>query len=336
MPGDFYESLGVSRSADQSEIQRAYRRLARQLHPDVNKDPSAEERFKELSEAYDVLSDPELRKRYDAFGEDFRRVPPDVDPATWRQTRSYAGAGAGAGRQAGGGFGGGGGQGGQGGQGGVRFTSDLGDDIDLDDLLGGIFGGRARGPAGWGTIPGADQETEVRIGVEEAFGGTHRTLRIAGPEGPRTIDVDIPAGVVDGQRIRLAGQGGQGTGGADPGDLYLVVRIEPHSRYRVSGRDLHVDLPLTPWEAALGAEVPIVTPGGQATVKVPAGTSSGRRLRLRGRGLPNRRGAPGDLYAEATIKVPRTLSADERRLFEELQRVSTFTPRSDGPAGSRR
>jgi curved DNA-binding protein len=325
MARDFYESLGVSRSADQSEIQRAYRRLARQLHPDVNKDPSAEEKFKDLSEAYDVLSDPEQRKRYDAFGEDFRRVPPDVDPATWRQARTYAGAGAGAGAggPAGGGFGG------QSGPSGVRFTSDFGDDVDLEDLLGGMFGGRGRGRAGWGPIQGADQETEIRIGVEEAFNGTHRTLTISGPDGPRTIDVDIPAGVVEGQRIRVAGQGGQGTGGASPGDLYLGIRIQPHPRYRVSGRDLHVDLPLAPWEAALGAEVKVDTPGGPATVKVPAGTSSGRRLRLKGRGLPNRRGTPGDLYAEASIKVPKTLSADERRLFEELKRISTFSPRSE-------
>ena len=324
MARDFYESLGVSRSADQSEIQRAYRRLARQLHPDVNKDPSAEERFKDLSEAYDVLSDPELRKRYDAFGEDFRRVPPDVDPDAWRQARTYAGAGAGAGAAgpAGGGYGPR--------AGGVRFTSGgLGDDVDLDDLLGSMFGGgRGRGRAGWGAIPGADQETELLLGVEEAYSGTHRTLTISGPEGPRTIEVDIPPGVVDGQRIRLAGQGGQGTGGAGPGDLYLLVRIRPHPRYRVSGRDLSVDLPLTPWEAALGAEVTLDTPGGPATVKVPPGTSSGRRLRLKGRGLPNRRGTPGDLYAVATIKVPRALSADERRLFEELKRVSTFDPRS--------
>src|SRR4029079_6766308 len=189
-------------------------------------------------------------------------------------------------------------------------------------------GGRGRGRAGWGAIPGADQGTELLLGVEEAYSGTHRTLTISGPDGPRTIDVDIPPGVVDGQRIRLAGQGGQGTGGAGPGDLYLVVRIRPHPRYRVSGRDLSVDLPLTPWEAALGAEVTLATPGGPATVKVPPGTSSGRRLRLKGRGLPNRRGTPGDLYAVAYVKVPRTMSADERRLLEQLKRVSTFDPRS--------
>jgi curved DNA-binding protein len=318
MARDYYEALGVSRSADQSEIQRAYRQLARQHHPDVNKDPGAEERFKEISEAYDVLSDPETRKRYDAFGEDFRRVPEDVDPAAWRQTRKYAGARSGDGRATGG-FDGGG----------VRFTSDLGDDIDVDDLLGSMFGGRGRRPAGWGPIPGADQETEIQVSVEEAYNGTRRSLSITGRDGQRTVDVDIPAGVVDGQRIRLRGQGGQGSDGAAPGDLYLVVRITPHPRYRVSGRDLEVDLPLSPWEAALGAEVSVDTPGGKAKVKVPLGTSTGRRLRLKGRGLPNRRGTPGNLYARIAIRVPPKLTGEERRLFEELRRVSQFDPRSE-------
>lgn len=205
MARDYYEALGMSRSADQSEIQRAYRKLARQHHPDVNKDPGAEERFKEISEAYDVLSDPEKRKRYDAFGEDFRRVPDDVDAATWRQAREYAGARSGN-RRSTGGFDGGG----------VRFTSDLGDDIDVDDLLGAMFGGRGRGRAGWGPIPGADQETVIEVSVEEAYNGTRRSLSIAGPDGQRTVDVDIPAGVVDGQRIRLRGQGGHGSEGGAP------------------------------------------------------------------------------------------------------------------------
>ena len=318
MARDYYEALGVSRSADQSEIQRTYRKLARQHHPDVTKDPGAEERFKEISEAYDVLSDPEKRKRYDAFGEDFRRVPEDVDPAAYRQAREYAGARSGGGRPSGG-FDGGG----------VRFTSDFGEDIDLDDLLGGMFGGGGRRRTGWGPIPGADQETEIHVSVEEAYNGTRRSLSISGQDGQRTIDVDIPAGVVDGQRIRLRGQGGQGSDGAAPGDLYLVVRLSPHPRYRVSGRDLEVDLPLTPWEAALGDEVSVDTPGGTAKVKVPAGTSTGRRLRLKGRGLPHRSGTPGNLYARVAIKVPSDLTAEERRLFEELRKVSTFDPRSE-------
>jgi curved DNA-binding protein len=318
MARDFYEALGVSRDADKSEIQRAYRRLARKNHPDVNKDPDAEARFKEISEAYDVLSDPDQRKRYDAFGEDFRRVPPDADPAAYRQQRAYAGAGA---RGPTGGRGSWGGAAGS--PGGARF--DFGEDIDLEDLLGGMFGSRDRN--GWGPIPGADHETEVEVSLEEAYNGARRSLTINGSDGPRTLDVTIPAGVVDGQRIRLRGQGGRGTGGSDAGDLYLVVRIAPHPRYRVHGRDLEVQLPLAPWEAALGATVSIDTPGGSANVSVPAGTSSGRRLRLKGRGLPSRKGKPGDLYAEAQIKVPRSLSQEERRLFEELRDSSTFDAR---------
>jgi curved DNA-binding protein len=315
MARDFYEVLGVGRNADQSEIQRAYRKLARQHHPDVNKDPSAEARFKEISEAYDVLSDPEQRKRYDAFGEDFRRVPPDISPEEWQRARAYAAAAPG---------GRGPGPGGPFRSGGVRFT-DVEEDIDLEDLLGGIFGGRGRTPRG--PMPGADQEFEAEISIEEAYHGAQRSLTITGPDGQRTLDVNIPAGVVDGQRIRLRGQGGRGTGGGEPGDLYLIIRIAPHPRYRVSGRDLSATLPLSPWEAALGAAVPVETPGGPATVNVPPGTSSGRRLRLKGRGLPNRRGEPGDFYAEAQIRVPSSLTREERRLFEDLRERSTFDPR---------
>jgi curved DNA-binding protein len=314
MARDFYEVLGVPKNADQSEIQRAYRKLARTHHPDVNKDPSAEARFKEISEAYDVLSDPEQRKRYNAFGEDFRRVPPDVSPEEWQRARAYAGAAPGGGPGPGGPFR----------SGGVRFT-DGEEDIDLEDLLGGIFGGRGRTPRG--PMPGADQEFEAEISIEEAYHGAQRSLTITGPDGQRTLDVNIPAGVVDGQRIRLRGQGGRGTGGGEPGDLYLIIRIAPHPRYRVSGRDLSATLPLSPWEAALGAAVPVETPGGPATVNVPPGTSSGRRLRLKGRGLPNRRGEPGDFYAEAQIRVPSSLTREERRLFEDLRERSTFDPR---------
>jgi curved DNA-binding protein len=311
-PRDFYADLGVSRTASQEEIQRAYRKLARKLHPDVNKAPEAEERFKDVSEAYAVLSDPEQRKRYDAFGADFRRVPEDVDPDTWARAGAGAGAGAGGGS---GGF--------EGGFGG----------IDFEDLFGDVFTRRRRGPGqgryggGWGPIPGADQEAQVELSVEEAYHGTRRKLTLSGPEGTRTIEVNIPAGVTDGQRIRLAGQGARGTDGGQPGDLYLVVSIRPDDRYRVEGRNIFTRLPVTPWEAALGTTVALETPGGETKVKVPPGTSSGRRLRLRGRGLPNPRGQPGDLYAEVQIMVPPKLSDQERRLFEQLAATSTYNPR---------
>lgn len=300
-PRDFYAALGVPRTASQEEIQRAYRELARELHPDVNKAPEAEERFKEVSEAYAVLSDPEQRERYDAFGAGFRRVPEDVDPKTWARAGTPRG-----------GF--------ETGFRGVRF----------EDLFGDVFAGRGPGAGayGRGPVPGADQETEVELSVEDAYRGTRRRLTVSGPGGTRTVQVSVPAGVTDGQRIRLAGQGGRGSEGGPPGDLYLIVAIRPDGRYRVEGRDIHLRLPVAPWEAALGTTVPLDTPGGEAKVKVPAGSSSGRRLRLRGRGLPNPRGKPGDLFAEVWIVVPPAPSEEERRLYERLADVA--------PAGSGR
>jgi curved DNA-binding protein len=311
---DYYEVLGVPRTASAEELQQAYRRLARQYHPDVNKDPGAEERFKDISEAYQVLSDPGTRARYDRFGPAFRQVPEGAE-------REAAGAGAG-------GFGTRGAR--SGGRGGRVYVDDGGEEIhfdeggfggiDLDDLLGGLFG---RG----GPVPGADQEAELALTVEEAFSGGRRWVSLAGPEGQRSYEVTIPPGVTDGQRIRLAGQGGQGGGGGRTGDLYLVVRILPHPRYRLEGRDLHVDLRVSPWEAALGATVPVDTPGGEVKVTVPPGSSSGRRLRLRGQGMPNPKGQPGNLYAEVRIMVPKRLSRRERKLFEELANASDFDPR---------
>lgn len=310
---DFYEILGVRRGASQEDIQRAYRKLARANHPDVNKDPAAEDRFKEVSEAYSVLSDPETRRRYDAFGPEFRQVPDDVDPETWARARSR---GAGAGR-------GGAGARGAGAGAGAGFGG-FQEGVDLDDLFGGLFSGRRGRPgASWGPIPGADQEAEIVLTVEEAYQGGSRSITV----GSRRLRVDIPPGVTDGQRIRLAGQGGRGGDGAPAGDLYLIVRIAPHPRYRIEGRDLHVLLPVTPWEAALGAAVAVDTPAGEAKVKVPSGTSSGRRLRLRGRGMPSRGDKPGDLYAEVRVMVPDRLAEEERELFEQLAAVSAFDPR---------
>ncbi|HUR07794.1 MAG TPA: DnaJ C-terminal domain-containing protein [Nonomuraea sp.] len=304
---DFYDVLGVDRKADQDEIQRAYRKLVRAHHPDVNKDPGAEDRFKEISEAYSVLSDLGTRRRYDAFGPDFRQVPPDVDPAQWARARAGSG-GARAGRRS------------------STGTQDFGfgtdEGIDIEELLGGMFGGRGR--RGWGPMPGADQEAELTLTVEEAYQGGRRTITLP---GGRRLDVTIPAGVTNGQRVRLAGQGGHGSEDAKRGDLYLIVRIAEHPRYRVEGRDIHTVLPLAPWEAALGATVAIDTPGGEAKLKVPPASSTGRRLRLRGRGMPGPGGAPGDFFAEVRIMVPARLTDAERRLFEQLAAVSAFDPR---------
>ncbi|GAB3376666.1 DnaJ C-terminal domain-containing protein [Amycolatopsis echigonensis] len=300
---DFYQLLGVSRTASQDEIQKAYRKLARKYHPDVNKDPGAEEKFKAVSEAYDVLSEPEKRKRYDAFGKDFRQVPPDMDPETY--ARAKAGSG---------GFSG--------------FRSAEG--VDFEDLFGGMFGGgfgRQRGP-----IPGADQEAGIEISLSEAYHGGRRSFTLDGPEGSRTVDVHIPAGVSNGKRIRLAGQGGYGSGeGAPRGDLYLVVHLVPDKRYQVDGRDVTVDLPLLPSEAALGATVAMDLPGGgEAKLKIAPGTSSGRKLRLRGRGIPNTRGKPGDLYAAVKIVVPKELTDEQRKLYEELAAATDHNPRRPG------
>jgi curved DNA-binding protein len=307
---DYYDVLGVPRNASADQLQQAYRKLARQFHPDVNSDPAAEERFKEVNEAYHVLSDPATRERYDKFGGNFRQVPEDFDE------RVAAGRGRRPGASAR--------RGGRVRVDGVAGMGDFGDiGIDLDDLFGDLFG-----TSGGARFPGADQQAELELTVEEAYRGGRRRVTLPGTAGPRSYEVNIPAGVVDGQRIRLAGEGARGGGDAPSGDLYLVVRIAPHPRYRLVGRDLYVDLPVTPWEAALGATVAVTTPGGEAKVKVPAGSSSGRRLRLRGEGMPSPRGDPGDLYAEVRVMVPPHLSRQERKLFEQLAAESTFDPRT--------
>jgi curved DNA-binding protein len=314
MARDYYDALGVSRTASTEEIQRAYRKLARQYHPDVNRDPGAEERFKEISEAYSVLSDPGTRRRYDRFGPDFRQIPEGYE--AYADTARAGGRGSPRGSPFGGGR--------------VWVDSDRGGGfgaggINIDDLFSDFFGSRgASGP-----ISGADQEAELELSVEDAYRGGTRRITLSGAGQPASFDVVIPPGVTDGQRIRLAGRGGQGLGGGATGDLHLVVRIAPHPRYRVNGRDISVDLPLAPWEAALGATISVLTPGGEAKVRVPVGSSTGRRLRLRGEGMPNPRGTPGDLYAEVKIMVPRTLTPRERELFEALRRDSAFDPRRD-------
>jgi curved DNA-binding protein len=304
---DYYETLGVPRDASAEEIRRAYRRLARKNHPDVNKEPGAEDRFKQISEAYEVLRDEDKRARYDRLG------------ANWRVGEDISGA---SGFEAPPGT--------NGGFGDVRV--DFGDG-NFSDFFEELFGRRARrGPAaGWAdtsangfAIRGADQEAVLELTLEEAASGGKRRISLG--DG-RDLTVEIPAGVRDGQRIRLSGQGGEGAGASNAGDLYLRVRLKPHRRFRVRGRDLHVDLPVAPWEAALGAEVPVSTLTGSARVRVPAGSSTGRRLRLRGEGLPDGKGSAGDLYASVAVHVPKTLSKDERELFERLAEVSKFNPR---------
>lgn len=298
---DYYQVLGVERSASREEIQRAYRKLARKWHPDVNQGSEAESTFKRINEAYEVLSDEKKRTRYDKFGEHWRQVPEDYDPDA-----------------APGPFGGGFGAPGDFRRG--SSSEDLGG-FDISDFL--------RGFQGFGPVapPARDVEAEIVLSVEDAYAGGRRTLTLETESGSRRHDVNIPAGVTDGQRIRLAGLGMSSADGSTHGDLYLHVRIAPHNRYRVDGRDITVSLPIAPWEAALGADVTVSTPGGPVDVKVPAGSSSGRRLRLRGRGLPNPRGNAGDLYAELKIVVPKQVSEAEREAWQRLAETSTFKAR---------
>jgi curved DNA-binding protein len=303
---DYYETLGVPRDASAEDIRRAYRKLARKHHPDVNKEPGAEDRFKQISEAYEVLRDDDKRARYDRLG------------ANWKAGQDVSGA---SGFEQGFGDGAGFGD--------VRVDFGGGD---FSDLFEGLFGRRGR--QGWGStagsgangfsMPGGDQEAVLELTLEEAAAGGKRRISLG---NGRDLEVAIPRGVRDGQRIRLAGQGSTGIRGGPPGDLFLRVRLRPHPSFRVEGRNLYVDLPVSPWEAALGAEVPVKTLSGSARVRVPAGSSSGRRLRLRGEGLPNASGPPGNLYAVLAIHVPKRLAKDERELFQQLADVSEFDPR---------
>jgi curved DNA-binding protein len=305
---DYYEALEVPRTASAEDIRSAYRKLARKYHPDVNKEPGAEDRFKQISEAYEVLRDEEKRARYDRLG------------ANWKAGQDVSDAdGFGEGFPTGDGFGD------------VRVDFGSGD---FSDFFEGFFGSRgtrrgargATGRAGFDgfSMRGGDQEAVLELTLEEAATGGKRRISLG--DG-RDFEVEIPRGVRDGQRIRLSGQGSAGPGGGPPGDLYLRVRIKPDPRFRVDGRHLYVDLPVAPWEAALGAEVPVQTLSGSVTLKVPAGSSTGRRLRLRGQGLPGPDGSAGDLYAVLAVHVPKRLTKKERELFEQLADVSKFDPR---------
>jgi curved DNA-binding protein len=289
---DYYQVLGVPRDADQDTIRRSYRKLARKYHPDLNSDSDAEERFKELGEAYEVLSDAEKRERYDRLGARWREAEREAPDESFEDFFAQEG------------FGGG-------------THAEFGDD--LFEALFGARAGRAAGP-----LRGRDREALLELSLEDALAGGRRRLTLDG----REVNVNFPVGVRDGQRIRLAGQGGEGRDGGPPGDLFLRVALKPHPRFRRRGdRDLEVDLPITPSEAALGATVVVETPTGTARVRVPPGSSSGRRLRLRGRALPKRGGGHGDLHAIVKIVVPKELSDRERKLYEQLAESSGTDPR---------
>ncbi len=300
---DYYEVLGVPRTAPADDIKRAYRQLARKYHPDLQpagERAKAAERFKEINEANEVLSDPEKRAKYDALG-----------PA-WKGGMDFTPP-----------------------PGAQRAASDASEWEDLggfSDFFASLFG-RPTGRAGRGnvriTLPGNDVEAVLPVMLEELLRGGRRRIDLP---GGRNLEVEIPLGAREGTVLRLTGRGEPGIGGGPPGDLYLHVRLVPHPRYRVVGDDLEIDLPLWPWQAVLGGEVTIETPNGPVTLTVPPGTQSGRRLRLRGRGLPRGKGGRGDLYAVVRIVVPERPSPAERAAYESLKRAASAP--TDRPAGA--
>lgn len=303
---DYYAALGVPRDASAADIKKAYRKLAQKHHPDVSKEKGAEEKFKGIAEAYSTLKNADKRAAYDRLG----RHSPGQEfqpPPDWN-----------------------------GQAGGTNFNFD---DIDLSDLFAGP-GGRAQGGRGQGprmAMPGEDYEVTARIPLEEAASGTLVDLNLSVPEYDaagrlhrvaRTFKARIPQGATDGQRLRLRGKGGKGFNGGRDGDLFLQIALLPHALFRPAGHDLYLDLPLAPWEVALGATVAVPTLAGAVHLKIPPGTLAGQKLRLSKRGLPRPQGEAGDLFAIAQIVVPPTLSEREKELFTQLAADSRFEPRS--------
>lgn len=305
---DYYATLGVERGASADEIQKAYRKLARKYHPDVNRSPGAEQRFKEINESYEVLKDPAKRSTYDRFGSNYKGggVPPGFEGFNVN-------------------FGGGGGGGGASG-----FSSFF--DMLFNQSGGGGRGNPFGGGGGFGGggsgFRGSDQEARLALSLEEAAQGGKREIGFRDPLNGqnKNFTVNVPAGVKEGQKIRLAGRGSPGAGGT-PGDLYLKVELKPHERFRIEDRNLYADLPVSPWDAALGAETSVRTLQGNVKVRIPPGSSTGRKIRLRGHGFPNPRGTDGDLYAEIKVMVPKELTEQEQELFEKLSEVSKFRVR---------
>lgn len=294
---DYYETLGVSRDATEDQIRNAFRKLARKHHPDVNPgDKTAEERFKEINEAYSVLSDPQKRKQYDALGQNWKQGAEFKPPPDWK-------------------------------------TVDFGDAEgfgEFSDFFESLFGrsrGRNAGPGF--TRRGSDVESEIGITLEEAHRGTTRNISLRTPDGKqKSIRVNIPAGVSNGQLIRVANEGELGSGGGPAGDLFLAVRIEPHRIFKTLGDgNIEMDLPVAPWEAALGATVRTPTIEGPVELTIPPETQAGRRLRLRGQGLNRKSGGRGDQYVRIEIVNPPSLSQTERELFNKLASESKFDPR---------
>ncbi|MCT0215383.1 DnaJ domain-containing protein [Synechococcus sp. CS-1330] len=297
---DYYESLGIERGASETEIKKAYRRLARQNHPDISKEEGAEERFKEISEAYQTLSDPEKRQAYDELGrhqpgEDFR-PPPAWDSRFW--------------------------------QGQPHQEEDL---SDLFEQMGFRSSQRRRQAAGVDfSIRGHDVEAVAKLSLDEVCHGTQVTLERPGGN----VSIRVPKGVAEGERLRIPGRGGPGIGGGPDGDVYLLIQLLPHPLFRPAGHDLYLELPVTPWEAALGAQIEIPTLYGRVLVTVKPGSQAGQKLRLAGKGLPQRGEGTGDLYGVLQIVMSKEISEPEQELYRELARASSFQPRPKFTGGT--
>lgn len=311
---DYYDVMGVERNASQADVKRAYRKLARKFHPDVSKQTDAEVRFKELGEAYAVLKDPEKRSAYDQLGENWKAGQNFRPPPDWGAGFEHSGANFG------------------GGDGGGSAHSDFFESLFGHDFRSAQTAGKRANFNG----RGEDQHARVMIELQDAYRGATRdiTLRTPGLDGgghvqtrQRTLKVKIPKGVKQGQRIRLSGQGSPGLGDGRNGDLYLEVEFNPHRHFRVQGHDVYLNLPLAPWEAALGATVKVPTPDGPVDLKIPPGSMTERRLRLQKRGIPG--DPPGDLYVELVVTLPPAESDAAKQLYRKMESELGYNPRSE-------
>ena len=325
---DYYKVMSVERSATQDEIKRAYRKLARKYHPDVSKAADAEKRFKEVGEAYEVLKDPEKRAAYDQLGANWKAGQDFNAPPDWDAGFEFDG----------GGFTGGGAQ---------YSNFNEADASAYSDFFESLFGqagaraGHAQGRqqhAGF-HAKGSDHHAKILIDLEDAMQGTSRSISLRVPvvdEGghvttkERTLKINIPKGIKQGQHIRLSGQGNPGSGQGKAGDLYLEIEFNPHSIYHVEGRDVYLDLPVAPWEAALGASVKAPTPGGVVDLKVKPGSVNGAKMRLKGRGIPasSSNNSAGDLYVILKVALPPAKTADEKAAYEKMRESFNFNPRA--------
>ncbi|HTW39090.1 MAG TPA: DnaJ C-terminal domain-containing protein [Steroidobacteraceae bacterium] len=315
---DYYQALGVARNATAEEVKKAYRKLARKYHPDVSKEPNAEEKFKQVQEAYEVLKDPEKRAAYDQLGSEWKQGQQFRPPPDWGSGFEFRGGAAGEP------------------PGGFQYEFDGGGQ-GFSDFFSSLFGAGAGSPFGRSARPrgGRDHHARLDIDLEEAYRGGTRVLELKRPQvtadgrvelTTHTVRVSVPAGVGDGQLIRLAGQGEPSAGGGTAGDLYLEVHVRPHALYHLAGRDVSLTLPVAPWEAALGATVTAPTLGGPVELRIPAGSQTDGKLRLRGRGLPGE--PPGDQYVVLKVLLPAADSPAARALYEQMRRELAFDPRA--------